>query len=275
MVLYIAMLLIASLAIEGVVTKGKGLQTIALAFPMVFSFLFSYRRGAWVALSVGMVFLVIFYPRRVSLHRLVVRRVLVPASLIIVLIAAVPALRSNGMDFVVTRIQSIFDVSEDPSNVFRILDVRNAFHAFAQHPIIGVGAGGRYELDFTSQQPGLMTFMEEVSRTSHDGYLYVLFKAGIVGFLIYILVFAKFFRRWFQVRKIVASPMERAVFMALGAIVIAFLVNNVTEPVPDTLRPTLLLAFVMGWGAIWMRGLDGPARVLSQEAVGQVNSQNA
>jgi hypothetical protein len=38
--------------------------------------------------------------------------------------------------------------------------------------------------------------------------------------------------------------------MAVGAIVIAILVNNITETVSDLLRPSLLLAFVMGWAAI-------------------------
>jgi O-antigen ligase len=275
MVLYIAMLLLASLAIEGVVPKGKALLAAGSTLPMVVSFLFSYRRGAWVALTAGLVFLVLFYPGRVRLRRKIVRRVLVPAALIIVLIAAVPSLRSNGVNFVGTRFQSIFDVTEDPSNVFRILDAMNAFNTFAHHPIIGVGAGGRYDLEFTAEQPEMMAFMEEVSRTSHNGYLYLLFKAGIIGFLIYVLVFAKFLRTWFQVRKMVAGPLERAVFMALGAIVVAFLVNNVTEPVTDTVRPALLLAFVTSWGAIWMRDLIYRARALPHGSVGQINSQSA
>jgi O-antigen ligase len=274
MVLYIAMLLIASFAIEGMVKKGKALLTTTLILPMVFSFVFSYRRGAWVAFTVGLVFLILSYPHRAPLRRTAVRRVLVPASLIIVLIASVPTLRSNGLNFVARRVQSIFDVSEDTSNAFRILDAMNAFHAFTQHPIIGVGAGGRYSLEFTSEQPDMMTFMEEVNRTSHDGYLYVLFKTGIVGFLIYMLVFAKFLARWFQARKLVADPMERAVLLALGAIVTAFLMNNVTEPVSDTLRPAMLLAFVMGFGAVWMRGLNDRARSPVEQVVGQGNPQN-
>jgi len=275
MLLYIAMLLIASFAIEGSVIKGKALLTIALTLPMVFSFLFSYRRGAWVAFTGGLVFLVIFYPRRARLRRQILRRVFLPAVAIVALISAVPFLRNNGLDFVVTRITSIFTVTEDPSNVFRILDAQNALNAFAQHPILGVGAGGRYELEFASKDPVMMKFMEHVSNASHDGYLYVLFKAGIIGFLVYLAIFVKFLRRWFETRKRIALPSERAVLMALGAIVIAFLVNNVPEPVSDTLRPSMLLAFVMSWGAIWMRELNDRARALTQVPVAQVNSQHA
>jgi len=106
-----------------------------------------------VAFSAGLAFLVIFYPRRARLRAQTFRRVLLPAGAIMAIIAAVPALRTNGLDFVVTRITSIFNVTEDTSNLFRILDAQNALNAFAQHPIIGVGAGGRYELEFTSEQP--------------------------------------------------------------------------------------------------------------------------
>jgi O-antigen ligase len=275
MLLYIAMLLIASFAIEGTITKGKAFLTTGLTLPMVFSFLFSYRRGAWVAFTVGLVFLVAFYPRRARLRRQIFRRVLLPAVSIIALIAAVPFLRSKGLDFVVTRITSIFDITEDPSNAFRVLDAMNALNSFTQHPILGVGAGGRYDLEFASEQPETTRFMEHVSNASHNGYLYVLFKVGIIGFLIYLAIFVQFLRRWFETRKLIALPSERAVLMAFGAILIAFLMNNVTEPISDTLRPSLLLAFVMSWGAIWMRDLNEGARAVSQVPVAQVNSQNA
>ena len=100
-----------------------------------------------------------------------------------------------------------------------------------------------------------MSFMEEVNRTSHNGYLYILFKAGIVGFLVYCAVYIKFFRQWFEVRARRASPNERTAFMAIGAIVVAILVNNITETVSDLLRPSLLLACVMGWGAVLVQHL--------------------
>jgi len=262
-ILYIALLLIASFAIEGTVIKGKAFLATALTFPMVFTFLFSFRRGAWVGCFAGLLFLIFLYPERPRLRRLLLRRVLLPAIVMILLIAAVPAVRSTGMDFVMTRVSSIFDVSEDSSNVFRILDAMNAIKSFTQHPIVGVGAGGRYDLEFTSEQV-LMSFMEEVNRTSHNGYLYVLFKAGIIGFLIYAAVYVKFLKQWFEARPRSASPTERAALMEVGAIVVAVLVNNMTETVSDLLRPSLLLAFVMGWGAILVDDLRNRPLALHQ-----------
>jgi O-antigen ligase len=185
----------------------------------------------------------------------VLKRVLVPVLLLLCAVAAVPSARAKGLSFVAERIGSIFDLGEDPSNVFRVLDAANAWTSFVQHPLMGVGAGGRYDLEFVSQHPKLMQFMEEVNRTSHDGYLYVLFKAGIIGFVCYAAVFAAYMRKWMRTQRLAMSALERAVFAALGAIVVAFLVNNLTEPISDTLRPSMLLAFVMSWGAIAMREL--------------------
>lgn len=265
-ILYFAMLVFASFALEGQVRKGPAILGAVLTVPIVFTFLFSYRRGAWVGFLGGLLSLVAFYPGRRRLRRLVFRRLLAPGFVVVLLISAIPSLRSGGLDFVVERVQSITDVSEDSSNIFRILDAMNAINSFARHPIIGVGAGGRYELEFTSNQV-LLSFMEEVNRTSHNGYLYVLFKAGIVGFLVYLAVYVKFLRQWFLARKQKTDPSIRRAMMACGAIVLALLVNNMTETMSDLLRPSLLLAFVMGWGAVLIREIQRRSTARAAEMV--------
>lgn len=250
MLLYIAMLIVAGLFYEGLL-KGKYILTTAFILPIAFTFLFSYRRGAWVAFTCAMLFLMLFYPGRAWLRRRIIWRAAAVILLLGVLISSVPAVRNAGLDFVIARASSVFDVDEDSSNVFRILDAMNAFNAFTQHPIIGVGAGGRYDIEYASGEPEIMTFMDEVSRTSHVGYLYVLFKSGIIGFAAYMAIFGLFLKQWFGARANIADARTRALHMALGAIVVAFLVNNITEPVSDTLRPSMELAFALGWSAVW------------------------
>jgi O-antigen ligase len=264
--LYLVMLLIAAFAAEGLL-KRKTLIVALLLIPMMLTFLFSYRRGAWVGLAAGLLFLLARYASRFRLRRVMTWRVCVPLVAIVILVSAIPAVRNQGLNFAVTRAYSIFDVSEDPSNVFRILDAMNALNAFAHHPVFGVGAGGRYDLEFASNQPVMMEFMDHVSNGSHNGYLYVLFKAGIVGFVAYCMVFVQFFRCWFYARKLTASPNERAVLTAVGAFVVAVLVNNLTEPLSDLVRPSVLLACVMAWGSIVMRTLE--ARSLTSALVEQ------
>src|SRR5581483_5201457 len=120
--------------------------------------------------------------------------------------------------------------------------------------IIGVGAGGRYDIEYSSTEPVTMEFMEHVSTTSHDGYLYVLFKSGLLGFTAYGLIFVRFLKKWLAVRTRIFNPARRAAFMAIGAMVIATLVTNITEPLSDLPRSSSLLAFIMGIGAVAMRG---------------------
>jgi O-antigen ligase len=253
--LYLVMLLIAAFAAEGLL-KRKTLIVGLLLFPVALTFLFSYRRGAWVGLIAGLLFLLARHAGRFRLRRLFAWRVWVPVVAIVIVVSAIPAIRDQGLNFAVTRAYSIFDVSEDPSNVFRILDAMNALTAFAHHPLFGVGAGGRYDLEFASNQPVMMEFMDHVSNASHNGYLYVLFKAGMVGFVAYCMVFVQFFRRWLSARKLSATPYERALLTAVGAFVVAVLVNNMTEPLSDLVRPSVLLACVMAWGTLVMRALE-------------------
>lgn len=264
MLLYMAMFFLAAGAIESKMTSGRAFLTVTLVFPMILTFLFSYRRGAWVGFAAGLFFLVYFYPGRPRLRRIMFRRVCVPAIAAIALIASVPVLRTSGLDFVKTRFYSIFDVSEDPSNVFRILDALNAVNSFTHHPIVGVGAGGRYEIEFAANDPVTAEFMDHVSNTSHDAYLFTLFKTGIVGFLAYFTILFAFWRTWFKTRALHVGPTERAALMAMGAMVIAILVTGITEPITDLVRPSLLFAFVMGWGAVWMTKLREGSILLTQ-----------
>ncbi len=264
MLLYMAMFFLAAFAIESKMNRGRAFLTVILVFPMILTFLFSYRRGAWVGFAAGLFFLVYFYPGRPRLRRIMFRRVCLPAVTAIALIASIPVLRTSGLDFVMTRFYSIFDVSEDASNVFRVLDALNALNSFTHHPIVGVGAGGRYELEFLANDPTTAEFMDHVSNTSHDAYLFTLFKTGIVGFLAYVTVLLSFLRTWFKTRMLRVGPTERAVLMAMGAIVIAILVTGITEPITDLVRPSLLLAFVMGWGAVWMTKLNEGSTLLTE-----------
>jgi O-antigen ligase len=259
-ILYFAMLIAVSFFLDGQIHKARGFLAIALMCPIVFTFLFSYRRGAWLGLAAGLFFLILVYPRRLHLPRKKMLQVLVPVVSIMLLVVVVAP---TGLSSVRTRVLSIFDISQDSSNIFRLLDAVNALNSFVHYPVLGVGAGGRYDLEFTSEQV-LMSFMEEVNRTSHNGYLYVLFKSGIIGFFIYICVYYNFLKIWFRAKEKGSRSSLRAEFMACGAIVIAMLANNMTETVSDLLRPSLLLSFAMGWGAILIENLKRPAVYTAQ-----------
>jgi O-antigen ligase len=250
--LYFAMLIVVSYLLNNRISISKGVLAIAFIFPVAFTFLFSYRRGAWLGFVGGLLFLVFIYPNRLRFVRKVLVGTLVPAFSVVLLFYLITPLTEIAT--IKTRLLSMIDISQDSSNIFRLLDAFNALNSFVHHPILGVGAGGRYDLEFTSDQV-LMSFMEDVNRTSHNGYLYILFKSGIIGFFVYLCVYYKFLKVWFKAKNRGSLSLVRAEFMACGAIVVAILINNMTETVSDLLRPSLLLSCAMGWSVILIENL--------------------
>jgi hypothetical protein len=59
------------------------------------------------------------------------------------------------------------------------------------------------------------------------------------------VIFYRFLRRWSQCRRRITVPWERVMYLAMGSGVVAILLNNLTSPVADSLRPALLLALLM------------------------------
>ena len=243
MVLFLGLFVLISLWFA---KKCNGIVVCALAIPMVFSLLLSYRRGAWIACVLGLIALAIAHSRGTKRNK-THRRWLVPAVTgLAVTIALISTNSSTASSLVVERVQSIMDTSDDPSNVFRIMDALNALNTFAKHPVFGVGLGGKYDVEYTSPQV-TDEFWDSVDRASHNGYLYILYKMGIVGFIVYVTVFWRFWKVWSQARRY--SPPEgygSVMIYAGGVGALAILINNMTSPVTDSLRPAILLAVSMG-----------------------------
>lgn len=227
--------------------RQRGLGLMILAVPMVFSLLLSYRRGAWIACALGFLVLLLLYPSsRRGERALKLRRWAFPLALTCVpIVVAITA--ANGSTLVVERAISIVTTSDDPSNVFRIMDALNALGTFAKHPVVGIGLGGRYDLEYYSRAVAPEEFWDSADRASHNGYLFILYKMGIIGFVIYLRIFWKFMKLWLRDRR--AGPRHglcQVLLYGCGVAAIAILVNNMTSPVSDTLRPAILLACVMG-----------------------------
>ena len=240
MVMYSGLFVLAS---YWLVRRRGGMLVILLSIPIFFSLLFSYRRGAWIACIAGA--LVLAWISRVhKTNRTRRMRWLAPTA-IAATVAIVVYVGSNWQELLTERIASIGDVYEDTSNVFRIMDTLNALVTFSRHPIIGLGSGGQYDFDYYSEAVAPAIFWENASRACHDGYIYILFKMGIFGFIAYMSILYGFVRRWFRLRKRAIADVDKIPYYALGTAVIAILVNNITSPVPDSLRPALLLAVLM------------------------------
>jgi O-antigen ligase len=256
--LFIALLFVFSGLLAGRI-RGTALTLQALAFtiPLAFTFVFSYRRGAWVAFLAGFVFLLLFSPAESNSGRQMFRRAAVIFIVAVLGGAGLFFLREGALQSVVARFTSISNLSDDASNLFRVYDALNAFYTFLHHPVLGTGYGGRYEFYFYSTVLAPPEFWDNISRTCHNGYLYVLYKMGLVGFTCYLFIFIGFFRRWFRSRSRPFDAFQRTMYGALGASVFAIMENNMTSTMSDSIRPSLVLAFLMAFAAVLFEGNDG------------------
>ncbi len=251
MVLYLAAFVLVSFWI---VRKRGALILLAASIPIAFSLIFSFRRGAWLAFAAGLLGLLIVHGSRTDKGARSLRWV--GAAMLLLVVVGVLFILSNSETLVTERLTSMIDLSDDTSNIFRIMDSLNALITFSRHPILGIGSGGQYDFEYYSEAIAPAVFWENVSRACHNGYLYIMFKMGIVGFVAYISIFYKFARKWLRARRLIAFPRDRIVHYAMGAGVFAIMVNNITSPVSDSLRPTMLLAIAMACASTLMMDVN-------------------
>ena len=197
----------------------------------------SYRRTAWG----GMVLVLLFiFVRMQPKWRVPVAMVSVPALLL-------------GLGFVMGQrlswregnpLERFFFDMVSASTGFegtRVLELRLAWEAFANSPIVGIGSWGKYA------SSKLIPWQDPVSAGNflHSGLLHLVMKAGVLGLVLTGGLFWAFAR---QARSAAAasSAEERALVMA-GVAGLLFMVPDFLfgTPIPQ-IRTMQLLAFCMG-----------------------------
>jgi hypothetical protein len=231
--------------------RSRRTRLLVLALPCVFCFVFSFRRGIWLAAAFC---LLRFILSRASRRQQVICAVVVTFVVTIaIVVGSYDVTLPENLDFIGERAMSITDMQDESSNVFRLLDIRNTLTAVGGSPLFGVGLGGRYRLVYASGRAVDDAFMEHVSRGSHNGILLVALKLGVPALFLYLAFFFKFFRSMTAAGSRAFRPFSKGTLIGVDLGILAFLVAAMTGPHTDHLRATLLLAYLLGVGAILMR----------------------
>ncbi|MGH9641899.1 MAG: hypothetical protein ACRD3Q_05695, partial [Terriglobales bacterium] len=107
MILYLGLFVIVCMWYS---KKSNIVLSIALAAPMIFSLLLSYRRGAWIACGAGLLLLFVLHPSAIMPHKKPARRWLIwliPALLVCTVAVVLTAV--NNSELFIERAQSIVD----------------------------------------------------------------------------------------------------------------------------------------------------------------------
>ena len=174
-----ALNLVAFLPLAIILVMGRGRPKLrallALGTPaIVAAIIFSRSRGGTLGL-VGMLFVLLFQLRRV--------RPSVAFAVIALSVVTIPLLPSSFTE----RMSSIIHPEEDPtgSREARKRLLREAYQAYLDHPVLGLGAG-----QFHNYNP---SDREETWREAHNAWLQVASELGTGGVLIFgVIVFSGF-----------------------------------------------------------------------------------
>jgi hypothetical protein len=199
--------------------------------PMIYSFVFSFRRSFWIGAAVSLALLFLFANRKEKWRYLALA-----GSGMVALTALI--LFSGQGDLLGQRLLSVTDTQTDPSNYFRIFETQNVMTAIYESAGLGMGFGSRYRVLFSIYW--LTDFANHASRVSHNGYLYLVMKMGLPGLLSWTLF-------WLANLSICLALLPgrfRHLGLGVGFILMISAVANLFLPLYYNLRPMLFLAIL-------------------------------
>ena len=139
--------------------------------------LVTQHRSVWVGLAVGVT--VYLFRRRVS-TAIILKGAVALISVIVVLIFLSPSIQDSFMNSLLFVFKG---VTADDTGNWRMLYWAEALNKIQSSPIFGLGFGDYYE---ALAETG-------VTVSPHNFYIHILFKTGIIGLILQILIFAKVF----------------------------------------------------------------------------------
>jgi O-antigen ligase len=229
-----AMLLVAPSPRQGLAWRLLCGTTIALA---VLCIVLSYRRTAWGGLVLALGWLLWQLDRR---RRWPVLLVVLPLATALVVTVAMQRLEVQGRGGGLTAF--FFDLLGNrfgPEST-RLLELRLAWQAFTDSPIVGIGAWGRYANSHLVPWQ-VMTGGSFV----HSGVLHLAMKAGLVG-LILLAALAWAFQTELRRAAAAAGPEGRVLLVAAVCGLFFMLPDFLFgTPIPQ-LRTMQLTAFCLG-----------------------------
>ena len=177
-------------------------------------FIVTISRGAYLALLVAGIFLVIFAFKEIFQWRKILLLLLILAISGLIAFGMIRVAGSQALANFVEQGETVVKKPEEQgfSTAHRLMTFKIAFQAFKEHPILGIGPGnfGSYYDNYP---------MESLPKTEHqtvnNQYLEILAENGILGLAAFILFLIILFIRSWRAYRITKNPLISA--FILGA----------------------------------------------------------
>lgn len=195
------MLFIIPIAFERMINEKNFFLKLVAIWSFIATFLtvvFTYSRGAFIAMAIMGLFYVIY--KKVPLKYLILG--------VLILSLLIPFLPSNYIDRILTIPQSLpffgNSVKEEVSYSGRWSEMVSAIMMFLDHPLIGVGVNN-YKYHYLDYARRIGTDLRGTERNPHILYLQILAEQGIIGFLAFSFIIYMMFRELLTAAKIFSA----------------------------------------------------------------------
>jgi len=195
------------------------------------SLIFTLTRGAWIAVAIAIIYLIILFDKRLIF-------------VLLVLLALSP--------FVMPKhIQSRFITIIEHQQGFmgeRPYWWRAALGMIKEHPLKGIGPG-RFKTEYMLRKPeGLVENPDQC----HNTYLQIALEMGIPALLAFLWIVSLIFWMIFKSRKIVHGVWDTGFIIGISASMIAYLIHGFTDNVLQR-RALLMFWFIAGLLCAFLR----------------------
>jgi len=150
-----------------------------LLLPALVSLIFSYRRGIWLGTLTGAALLWLLAKSgdrwKVALNTAMLTLL---AVLFIFSLQPFQPKVAKSLEYGLTRVQSISELETDASNIYRVVDMQNAWESIRHYPLLGLGLGGYYAILYGHESNHAYR-VAKLNNVSHNTYLFLWMKMGL------------------------------------------------------------------------------------------------
>lgn len=206
---------------------------------LIICLIFTYSRAAWVSVIPALLlfFLLKFKFRFSTLFSIVVGLIIIGLFNINAILDSLGQNKVASSDDLVENVESITNISSDASNLERINRWSCAIDMWREKPFFGWGPG-TYMFNYAPFQ--LSANYTEISTNfgdvgnAHSEYLGPLAETGVIGLLIFLLMFIMVFYYLFKVYHVAKEKSSRIIISTAGCGLITYFVHGFMNNYLDT-----------------------------------------
>lgn len=242
--------------VEGITRVGSGgLATINLAFFVILSVMLikitnknillllvlfaalfvSFNRGTWVSIILALIVIMPFIGKELRLKSIKIMSVLgvLMAAIFVFGIWGVLGGKVQGYaEAGVARFSSLLpgQIENDGSTMDRFKEADTVFTKYLNKPIMGYGLGAVTQDRMVVRGEQGEKVKQESWGYVHNGYLYVLFKLGAVGLIVFLVMIFSFVYRGLVALKSMPESKEKTYYVGYLMFVVSMVPHSIVSP---------------------------------------------